>query len=123
MNLYNNRKENYRPLIYDLIDFEQSSLNNLLFEIILSCLSYNPMKRPSTSDLLKQINQLEELFENKSNFRPNSSYMTKQNSYNEETNSMKQLGSYKLKDPYLESIRNRTRIIKYPASQEGIAEQ
>ncbi len=116
--MYSNRKENYRPIIYDLIDFEHSSFKNLLFEIILSCLSYNPIKRPSTLELLKSVSQLENLFERKSNYHHISSHVSKQNSYAESNNDYNRYRENK--DTYLESIRNRTRMRrKYDSSCES----
>jgi len=117
-NMYSNRKENYRPIIYDLIDFEHSSFKNLLFEMILSCLSYNPVKRPSTIELLKSVSQLENLFERKSNYHHISSLVSKQNSYAESSNDYNRCKENK--DTYLESIRNRTRLRrKYDSSCES----
>jgi hypothetical protein len=117
--MYSNRKDNYRPIIYDIIDFEQSNFNNYLFEIILSCVSYNPKKRPSTTDLLNSISHLDNLFERKSNYNPTSANISKYNSYAEPTPN----DYYKKndnKDHYLESIRNRTRIKrKYEGSYES----
>ena len=117
-NMYSSKKDNYRPFIYDLIDFEQSSLNNLLFELILSCICYNPKKRPTTSEILHSISYMENMQDRKSNNNFNSANSSKHNSYSE---SIKYECNKKLvnKDPYLESIRNRSRLIKFETSNES----
>lgn len=104
--------ENYRPLIYDLIDFEQSTLNNLFFEMILQCLSFNPLKRPSSNDLLRHLKKIEEVWENKSQFTSIQSTVSKQNSY-QDFRVNEERDRHLLKNDYLEQIRTRSRITKY----------
>ena len=109
--MYCNNKENYRPLIYDLIDFEISNFNNLLFELITSCVSYNPNKRPSAKEIINVIYQLETLSINKNIYDVNSANVSKQNSYNESFNIVNNKFKVKTKDcikeSYLEKIRTR----------------
>ena len=109
--MYCNNKENYRPLIYDLIDFEISNFNNLLFELITSCVSYNPNKRPSAKEIINVIYQLETLSFNKNIYDVNSANVSKQNSYNESFNIVNNKFKVKTKDcikeSYLEKIRTR----------------
>lgn len=117
--MYSKRKDNYRPIIYDLIDFENSNFKNLLFEMIISCLAYNPKKRPSSVELLKFVLQLENLIDRKSNFNYNSSNLSKNSSYSDILSSdfIRNLDN---KDSYLESIRNRTKLKrKYDTSYES----
>ena len=116
--MYSLNKENYRPFIYDLIDFEQSSLNNLLFEMILSCISYNPKKRPSTNELLKSVANLECLLDRKSNYNFNSANNSNITSFSETMN--KDCKKKVSKDNHLESIRNRTRLNKFETTIESI---
>lgn len=117
--MYSKRKDNYRPIIYDLIDFENSNFKNLLFELIISCLAYNPKKRPSSVELLKFVLQLENLIDRKSNFNYNSSNLSKNSSYSDILSSdfIRNLDN---KDSYLESIKNRTKLRrKYDTSYES----
>lgn len=66
-NLINNTyslKQQYKPLIYELVDYNLRSASPFrkeLYEILFSCLSFNPKRRPDIQDILDRITNLEDL--------------------------------------------------------------
>jgi serine/threonine protein kinase len=60
--IYHNK--NNEPIIYDLMDYNKKTANPYmqeLYGIILDCLSFNPEKRPSVSNLISRFRNLDDL--------------------------------------------------------------
>jgi serine/threonine protein kinase len=59
-----NIAQQYKPLIYELIDFNLRTANPFkreLYDLLFSCLNFNPDNRPTVRELIKRVTDLDDL--------------------------------------------------------------